>query len=319
MLSISRALTLVVLGVSLAWPAVAQAAIPDIAKLNLQLSDMPTGFTQSKNQVLNVAGLAKVVGRSPAALARAGRTLTSSVQFDTNAIFGTRAVTGEVAAYNTAANAEKDFNLSFVGGASKRWSHPVPMSVDPVGIERAGFKVTFTSSGVRYTQDIVMFHRDAYAAQVTTVAVEGTDDPVQTLAFARLIDGGILAASGTPNPAPAPASTAAGHPVHLVFRYTGNTLTDTFGESPNFQVRGPVTVGARVSALDTSKVATALGIYLNNNITNFVGDVADSIAIDVHGSALTFQEHFTDPQCQFGCSFDMLNATNMRWDIRVEQ
>jgi hypothetical protein len=108
-----------------------------------------------------------------------------------------------------------------------------------------------------------------------------------------------------------------GHARGLLVRYAGDSIKDTVGTSPNFTVRGPFTLWAKVSSIDPTRVASASGISVFSKIKDTGDSVPTELGIDIGQKPIITSVRVTDLRCQFGCWISVDQPDNLRWDVRV--
>ena len=129
---------------------------------------------------------------------------------------------------------------------------------------------------------------------------------------------GTLTAASSPTIATTPAASS-GHNNRLIFRYASDSKSDPLGQSDTFKVRGAFTLWARVWALDPTKVASTSGITVFSKLSSWGTSIDRTFAIDIGGAPTAGSKRYTEYQCQFGCWIDVMEADNLRWDVRVAQ
>jgi hypothetical protein len=186
---------LMVLGLLLTGVLPAQAsAKPNPKTVNLTLSDMPAGFTQALDQLLDNSHAAKGTGKSVAELNREGRILTSYREFDHSVIVGLVEVTGEVCTYTSVHNARSDY---FRAIKSRLIGLPKgdtlqQMSAPKIGAATDAAVISFSANSTKAQGAIILFYEGSFAVTVAAIGVAETFDPGVVVGWAEHVEKRIL-------------------------------------------------------------------------------------------------------------------------------
>jgi hypothetical protein len=165
-----------------------QVGNPNLAALNLDLKDIPTGFTSAAAWTKNDAQFAAGTNRTAAQLEKAGRLLTNASSFQRSAASGIFLIGSEIAYYKSAAAALADYHLDA--------SHVTPptgytlqkVSVSKVGRFHVEYQLTGLSNGIPIAAESLIFQRGRYLAVIQISGLRSTYDPGDAYILARTVD-----------------------------------------------------------------------------------------------------------------------------------
>jgi hypothetical protein len=164
--------------------------------LDLQLSDLPAGYTQKLGRYWTNAQRARVDGVSVRTYERQGRLLSYEAQFERDSLVGMTYLDVTVIAYEDAPAAHRAFtdNARSLASGSAARSGLRPISVGRLGSERQGFILSTTQQGFALSGDAVVFRRGRYMVTAIAGGVSGTYSIALLTRLLGRVDGRIMAA-----------------------------------------------------------------------------------------------------------------------------